>query len=681
MTDPLTAHVRVIAKYISLFLRRQRKIYLYISAMASVLVIFIVSVFSSLHIESFAAIHNQYSESDAWILDRHGYPMETVRTSNQARKLEWTQWKDTSTAFQDLLVNSEDKRFYSHHGVDFLALAQATLDRLIGPSKRGASTLTMQLTGLLKNESLLQRRTVRQKLQQIAGALKLETFWSKQEILEAYINLVPFRGELKGIRAASLGYFGKAPAGLVQIESSILIAMLRSPNASPERISRRACAMLSSQFCPEIQTLTSQILSKPYQLTRSRELIPVISKKFIEDDKNTKQIRTSLDFQTQMRAMTALREQLFYLKDQNVHDGAVVVLETRTGRVVAYAANAGAELASANQVDGVLMRRQLGSTIKPFVYATAFENRFLLPNSLVDDSPADIPVGGGRIYHPKNYDHEFRGLVSAGDALGSSMNVPAVRVLQVVGESRVLDKMRAAGFENLQGDDYYGPSLALGTVDASLWELTQAYRKFAVTDSPFSEDARKYIYNILASSEHRRFTFGLDSILTLPFQAAVKTGTSKDMRDNWCVGWTDEYTVGVWVGNFNGEPMRNVSGMTGAAPIWRSLMMSLHPNPPRAQQTLKFEASANALPSRSFSRIKYPANDMSVAIDPDIPRELQKLPIEIDNPQVHQNIYINSQLFGAAENTKMWPITEGKYLVELKSENGTLIDSVHFEVR
>jgi penicillin-binding protein 1C len=567
------------------------------------------------------------------------------------------------------------------NGVDFLALAKATLDRLGGTSTRGASTLTMQLTGLLKNESLLQRRTVQQKLRQIAGALKLETFWSKQEILEAYINLVPFRGELKGIRAASLGYFGKAPAGLVQIESAILIAMLRSPNASPERISRRACAMLDSQYCPEIQTMAAQILSKPYQLTRSRELIPVVSKKFIEDDKNKKQIRTSLDFQTQMLAMTALREQLFYLKVQNVHDGAVIVLETRTGRVVAYAANAGAELASANQVDGVLMRRQLGSTIKPFVYATAFENRFLLPNSLVDDSPADIPVGGGRIYHPKNYDHEFRGLVSAGDALGSSMNVPAVRVLQVVGEPRVLDKMRAAGFENLQNDDYYGPSLALGTVDASLWELTQAYRKFAVTDSPFSEDTRKYIYNILASSEHRRFTFGLDSILTLPFQAAVKTGTSKDMRDNWCVGWTDEYTVGVWVGNFNGEPMRNVSGMTGAAPIWRSLMMSLHPNPPHSKQALKFEPSANDLPKRSFSRIKYPANDMSVAVDPDIPRELQKLPIEIDNPQVHQNIYINSQLFGAAENTKMWLITEGKYLVELKSENGTVIDSVHFEVR
>ncbi|MBK9040947.1 MAG: hypothetical protein IPL83_17635 [Bdellovibrionales bacterium] len=404
-----------------------------------------------------------------------------------------------------------------------------------------------------------------------------------------------------------------------------------------------------------------------------------MSKHFTENGSSKSIIQTSLDYRLQELALLALREQLRNLKNQNVNDGAVLVLESQSGRVVAYVANAGAGVASAEQIDGIQTRRQAGSTIKPFVYATAFDWRLLRTESLLEDSPADISVSQGRVYHPKNYDQIFRGLVGVGDALGSSMNVPAVRALQLVGEPRVLDRLHALGFEQLQEDEYYGPSLALGAIDVTLWEMTQGYRQFTVEGAAFSEETRQSMFNILAAPEYRRFTFGMDSLLTLPFPAAVKTGTSKDMRDNWCIGWTPQFTVGVWIGNFNGDPMWNVSGMSGAAPIWRSLMLALHPNP--KGQLTTYVPPSEPLPRRTISRIRYPAPDMLVGLDPDIPLPLQKLPIEIENPQWGHKLYLNDHLLSVAKEMIVWPLQRGKYRVDLKTASGQSVDSVKFEVR
>jgi penicillin-binding protein 1C len=265
------------------------------------------------------------------------------------------------------------------------------------------------------------------------------------------------------------------------------------------------------------------------------------------------------------------------------------------------------------------------------------------------------------------------------DALGSSMNVPTVRALGLIGEKRVLEKLHQLGFQNLQNNEYYGPSLALGSIDLSLWELTHGYRSLGREDSPFKKETRASLFNILASPEYRRFTFGMDSVLTLPFAAAVKTGTSKDMRDNWCVGWTDQYTVGVWIGNFNGEPMWNVSGMSGAAPIWRSLMLSLHKNV--APQELRYQEPAKALKLRALRRIKYPAANMLVGYDPDIPRAVQKMPIEVENARKDDKLYLNSKFLGLAQKKHLWPLRRGKFKVELKGVAGNVIDIVKFEVR
>lgn len=663
---------------------KNKKIFILLSRIVLLFPIILIGLYLlSVNVFSLAFIKKNYKPSDVWIVDQQGFPMESLRNSKSNRSLEWVEWSDVSPAFQELLIQVEDHRFYNHVGVDFLALSNALWQNFRGISNRGASTISMQLVGLIKksNKNILQRRSISQKVQQLLTALKLDLLWSKNEILEAYVNLVPFRGELEGLRAASRGYFAKNPSGLNKEEAALLISLLRSPNSDWQRIALRACRILKESQCQSIENLSQQVFSKPYNLPRNREIIPVLSKYFINNtlDSSNNVIHTTLDYRIQNLVLNVMREQIQALQNQNMKDAAVLILETKSGRVVAYAANAGAGLASAEQIDGIQMRRQAGSTLKPFVFATAFDLQLIKPNSLIEDSAADFTVGDGRVYHPKNYDSIFRGLVTAGDALGSSMNVPAVRILQLVGEIKVLENLKSLGFSQLQQDDYYGPSLALGAVDVSLWELTQAYRKLANENSVFSKKTQDDLFNILASPEYRRFTFGMDSLLTLPFAAAVKTGTSKDMRDNWCLGWTSEYTIGVWVGNFNGEPMWNVSGVSGAAPIWRQLMLQLHPNP-KSVPTY-YEAPSVSLPIHTISRIRYPAAGMLVGMDPDIPQKQQKLPIEIENPQKGDQLFINQRLLSESQKTTLWPLQKGKYKVELKSASSHLVDSVNFEVR
>jgi len=636
----------------------------------------------------FEEIKNGYRPSDIWILDRHGLALESIRTNATARSLDWVEWSQVSPVFQSLLVQTEDRRFFEHRGVDWWAVAKSGYDRVRSGSRRGASTITMQLVGVIlesrqlpgESPKLGRRRGFFQKWRQAQASLELETHWSKQQILEGYINLVPFRGELKGLRAASRGYFAKDPIGLNAEESSILISLLRSPNSKPSQVAKRACRTLALKSCESLEIKVNALLSRPYQIARRRDVVPVINRGFIEGSERRSVIQTSLDSRVQSIAMRTLQQQLRDLMKNNVNDAAVLVLENKTGRVVAYVANGGRSLSSGAQIDGVQMKRQAGSTLKPFVYAVAIDQNILAENSLLNDSPIDFTIAGGAVYRPRNYDNLFRGHVSAGEALGSSLNVPAVRALTLVGVPSVHERLQQLGFTDLQDVDHYGPSLALGTLDVSLWDLTHAYRRLISSDSPFSSRTRESIFAMLALPEYRRYTFGLDSALNLPFHAAVKTGTSKDMRDNWCVGYTSEYTVGVWVGNFNGEPMWNVSGLTGAAPIWRRLMLGLHPQAP-VGPSLRYRPPESPLTESRLSRIRYPAGEMLVGFDPDIPSVRQKLPIEIEHPQAGDQLFVNGKAMGPAQDVLLWKVVRGRHRVELRSADGTIRDHVQFEVR
>jgi penicillin-binding protein 1C len=633
---------------------------------------------------TFLEVKNSYLSSDVMVVDKNKLPFEEVRVSGHERSLPWVKLTEVSHAFKTLLIKSEDRNFYEHSGVDWMALMKAGLQHFTDKTNRGASTISMQLVGLLDQSVARRRRTFKDKWNQIEKALYLEKHWKKEEIFEAYINMVAFRGELVGLNSASFGYFNKAPGALNNEESALLVALLRSPNAPAELVGKRACQLLDLKECDLIKTFSQMTFNESYEIKRPRKWLSVLDDSFIkETEKNT--LVTTLDRRVQQKAVSILQEQIRLYKKQNLNDGAILVLNNNTGEVMAYVANAGEDYSIGPHVDGIRAKRQAGSTLKPFVYATAIDLNLIDKNSLIDDSPLDIPIGSS-IYYPRNYDNTFKGLVSAGEALGSSLNVPAVKTLQLVGGERVIKKMEKLGFSSLKDAGFYGPSLALGSVDVSLWDLTHAYQKL-LRSKIFSKKSREEIFQMLASDENRRYTFGIGSVLQLPFHAAVKTGTSKDMRDNWCVGFSKDYTVGVWAGNFNGKAMWNVSGVTGAAPMWRAVMMELHKNNKDGIIFYPSEKSVADLPvplaitHHTLTSIRYPIDREIVGLDPEIPERLQKILFEITTPQSGHKLFLDDEYFSDADKVSFWGVKQGKHKLALMSAENTLIDQVQFEVR
>ena len=636
--------------------------------------------------QTFEEVKRGYIPSDVMMVDREGRELERFRNNKAERSLPWVNINEVSHAFKTLLLKSEDRNFYEHAGVDWKALFKAGFDHYTKNSKRGASTLSMQLVGLIDSNVSRHRKNLSDKIDQVKRALYLEEHWSKEEILEAYVNLAAFRGELLGLGSASYGYFNKSPSTLNLEESALLVALLRSPNADAELVGSRACQLLGATDCFSVKALSANIFSGAYEIKRERFYLPVIDNSFVKKSSKLDLIETTIEKSIQEKAVLSLQEQIRFYKEQNVNDGAILVLDNQTGEVITYVANAGVGFSKSPNVDGIRARRQAGSTLKPFVYATAIELNLLDKNSMIEDSPVDISIGNGSIYYPRNYDDSFKGMVTAGEALGSSLNVPAVKTLQLVGGEKVVEKLKKLGFKKVKEANYYGPSLALGSVDITLWDLTHAYQKL-IGSRVFSQKTRKEIFQMLSRDENRRFTFGTGSVLQLPFQTAVKTGTSKDMRDNWCVGFSDRYTVGVWVGNFNGKAMWNVSGVTGAAPLWRTIMMELHKGKQDSLRSLNNTMAAkpmqNSIESakKTISSIRYPVDLEVIGFDPEIPQSVQKMPFEISNPQPGSKLFLNNVFYSDANDLTMWPVIRGKYQLALYDSEKKLLDEVHFEVR
>jgi penicillin-binding protein 1C len=679
---------------------------------------------------SYEEVRQSYVKSDSLLLDRYGEPLYELRTDKVRRRLDWTSLKNISPALRVAVVKAEDKRFYEHPGVDYKSMGAAVIKGLTSESLRGASTITMQLASLLDRELQVgkERRSIWQKGRQVIKAWEFEKRWSKQEILEAYLNLVTFRGELQGIAAASRGIFGKDPHGLDQSESLILTSLIRSPNASSSEIIKRVSHLIKVMGWEigedEIYSKVRQIFLGP-NLPRPREdLAPHIARQLLKGKPHGTNILSTLDSKTQRFVLDRLVHHLLPLRMQNVKDGAVLVVENQTGNVLAYVSYSGEPLSS-RYVDGVQAKRQAGSTLKPFLYGLAFDQRILTPASLLDDSPLDIAVLSG-IYQPGNYDSQFKGFVTSRVALASSLNVPAVKTLSLVGIEPFLNKLRELGMKSLkESGDFYGPSLALGSADISLWELTNAYRTLAnegiwselrlisEENTPsqkkqiFSKEATFLISDILSDREARSITFGLENPLSTRFWTAVKTGTSKDMRDNWCIGYSRKYTVGVWIGNFSGEPMWNVSGITGAAPIWIEVMSFLHRNCPSIKRESlsslvrrEIEFPKGVVPPREewFIRgtepdakdkrvgqfnpqIVYPLSGIVIAIDPDIPLELQRIFFISQTSENDIRWILNGVPMETLGKTIPWTPKAGKYSLAIADGEEKIVDSVSFEVR
>jgi len=675
-------------------------------------------------VPSFEEVRASHRKSDCLLLDRHGEVIHELRVSSVGRRLDWTALQDISPALQEAVIQAEDKRFYDHAGVDYLAMTGALIRGMTSASYRGASTITMQLASMLDRRLLpvKGKRSLSQKWNQMGAAYDIENAWSKEQILEAYLNLVTYRGELQGIAAASRAMFGKNPHGLLQSEALIMASLIRAPNASFEETKRRSLLLSEVLHWPvevaEVDLHVRKIYLGPSPLKPRSALAPHVARQVLAGKVDQGAISCTLDAPTQRFAMERLKHCLTALKTQNVHEGAVVVGENRTGEILAYVSYS----EQAPYVDGAKAGRQAGSALKPFLYALAFDEKILTPASVLEDSPIDIAVSTG-IYAPGNYDNQFRGGVSAREALASSLNVPAVRTLALIGGESFLVKLRELGLRGLkESGDFYGPSLALGTADVSLLDLVRAYMTLANggvqqdlrlsfsaeagrrTARVFSEEAAFLVSDILSDREARSFTFGLENPLATRIWSAVKTGTSKDMRDNWCVGYSSRFTVGVWVGNFSGQPMWEVSGITGAAQVWTEIMNRLHadgqslrPDPPPgiarkaigSSGTLRNEwfiggtepSPTLDLTDRTFQQIKYPAPGTMISLDPDIPESLQRVLFSAHDRSKDHRWILNGKTLGAAGAALAWKPKRGKHVLALVDREGKVLDSVSFEVR
>ena len=487
-------------------------------------------------------------------------------------------------------VAAEDHRFFRHPGVDPLAVARAAAHNLRARRVvEGGSTITQQTAKLLLGA---RTRSVAQKARETVVALRLEQRMAKREILALYLTVAPYGNRITGIERASRFYFGVPAARLTAAQAAFLAALpqrpeafnpLRNPDAALPRQRRILRAMGAAQgeirFARPHQELAAQHFVE--------QVLPLVPA-------GSGAVRTSLDLPLQREVRGIIDAHRPSLFKHGARAAAVVVLDNATGEWLAWEGSGdyfGETFGGA--IDGVTAPRQPGSTLKPFTYAIAFESGSS-PASVVDDAPTHFPTAeAGVVYTPRNYDGRFRGPMRIRAALAGSQNVPAVATLARVGPASLARVLRRAGATTLDRNAaHYGLGLTLGDAEMRLDELVVAYSAFARGGSAvqpsflcsgrrlagarplFEERTAFWVADILSDRAAREWSFGEGGSLDFPFRVAVKTGTSQAYRDNWTVGFTREVTVGVWVGNFDREPLRHSSGVTGAAPIFNAVMLA-----------------------------------------------------------------------------------------------------------
>jgi penicillin-binding protein 1C len=543
--------------------------------------------------------------------DRNGLPLGTLLTRDQDHTAV-IPLAQVSPQFIRAILAAEDGRFFQHGALDLRAVMRAIAEA--AQARRvvsGASTITMQLARMAYPTP----STPTGKLQEIWTAWRLAAGMNRSEILQAYINRLPMGGNVYGVEAAARVYFGVSAQDLNLAQASLLAAIPNDPNRlNPyehlDALKRRQRYVLKQMVRDRyiVQSQAQQALNEIVALQPRQQGILAaphflfwVAHHLGADP--PAHIQTTLDRPLQQFVEAQAQQVVQTLSSHNVHQAAALVIENATGEVRAYAGSTD-YFVSADQGrnDGVQALRQPGSTLKPFLYQLALDQKKIRPNSILADVPTAYAIPGARLYRPIDYHEQFQGPVRVRVALANSLNVPAVRLLETIGVPAFLNYLHQLGFAHLtHSPDYYGLGLTLGSGEVSLWELARAYvtlanqgklseLKVARTGLPDSSAIASaalpllspkstswfLISDILSDRFARAQAFGVDSLLSLPFPAAVKTGTSSDFRDTWTVGYTADYTVATWVGNFNGEPMQNVSGVMGAAPLWNRIMLHLH---------------------------------------------------------------------------------------------------------
>jgi penicillin-binding protein 1C len=562
------------------------------------------------------------------IVDRNGVvlyePLSAAGTRNE--------WLDTVPApVANATIAAEDRRFEHHFGIDPIAVVRAVAHDVYHlRAAEGGSTITQQVAKMLLGNP---PRTIASKMREAVIALRIEHRYTKRQILALYVNLAPYGEQTIGIARASRRYFGCAPEELTIAQAAWLASLPQRPS-TPRRALTRQRQVLARMHALRFIDDSAYRDARAERLSLDRGIQPTLAPHFVEQVREhlganaPRRIETTLDANLQSSVRGIIAAEKANLLRHGAHSVAVVVLDNQTGdwlawegsgdyfggsRGLAVAESRGDAVSRSpssdpaataqprdratadfgGAIDGVTTLRQPGSTLKPFTYALAFEQGFT-PATVLADVPSHFPTAEeGVVYTPRNYDGGYRGPLRARLALAGSENVPAVALLAKLGPPALLRLLRGVGFHDLtRTADYYGLGLTLGDAEVTLEQLVTAYATFArggmsvqprmILHEPTTDNRQRvlqprtafWITDILSDPRAREFIFGRGGNLDFPFPVAVKTGTSQAYHDNWTVGYTHAVTVGVWVGNFDRSTLRNSSGVTGAGPIFHSVMLA-----------------------------------------------------------------------------------------------------------
>jgi penicillin-binding protein 1C len=541
------------------------------------------------------------------VVDRHGVQLYEARSGDGTRAVTLS-----AASLPPMLVTAtiaaEDRRFWSHPGVDPIAILRAAKTNLIERSVvEGGSTITQQVAKLLLNRKAPHRaRGWSAKVHEALIALRLEHRFTKRELLAMYLNLAGYGNQVSGIERASRLYFGISSSMLTPAQAAFLAGLPQRPTGfDPYR--RRAAAIARQRAVLKRMQAAGALSEHDASVAREERLnfaggpSPFLAPHFVEmvlaalGEARPERIQTTLDAALQRDVAGIIEAHRESLRRHGAANAAVVVLHNATGEWLAWEGSGDYfDTANGGAINGAIVLRQPGSALKPFTYALAFEEGFS-PASVLPDVPASFPTAeAGIVYTPRNYDGRFRGPLLARVALAGSENVPAVALASQIGIPKLLRFLTRAGlssFDRTAG--YYGLGLTLGNAEVRLDELVGAYAALArggewvrpsffldhgsgvVETRPLvSSRTAFWITDILSDADAREYAFGRGGSLELPFPVAVKTGTSQAYHDNWTIGYSRHVTVGVWVGNFDRKPLRNSSGVTGAAPIFHAVMLA-----------------------------------------------------------------------------------------------------------
>lgn len=680
--------------------------------------------------------------------DRNGLPLNTTYTS------EWNvhdrlPLHEMPAFLREAFIHAEDKRFYRNHGADWRArlAALATnlryLDRI-----RGASTISEQTVRMLHPRP----RTVWSRWLEGFDAARLEARFGKDAILNFYLNQVPYAARRRGVRQAAEFYFARDLATLSDREMLALAVLVRSPSrldlhddpdASAAAIGRLADLMRNRGALEPARH--AAILAHPVELKaasldiRTPHFLRFAAARHDARAATATTVPTTLDGRLQARIQNLLDTRMAALAESGVDHGAVLVVDNATGEVLAWVVAGGGKAEVDSHIDPITTPRQPGSALKPMLYALALERGATLADILID-APLAESVGDG-LHRYRNYSERHYGPVTLRDALGNSLNIPALKLLHGIGPVDYLAHLERLGIASLGAHpDVYGDGLALGNGELTLFELVQAYQAHAnrgrlvplrvlaepiehrVGAAVVSAETASLLADALSDPEARSAEFGRDSVLNFPVQTAVKTGTSSDYRDAWTLGFDARYTVGIWMGNLDQTPTRGITGATGPALLLRSVFANLNrdgatrplylspkltraavcvPSPlsagPDCSRREEWFDPAHAVPapsamptesmaaaSASAPRLRRPTDGLELAWDPRLPAASQAFEFELEGVAVDAEVRwsIDGAIRVARGASFLWPVERGTHRVSaVVVGDGVSVGPVEFVVR